>query len=281
MWKDGLERRRYCTCRLTYANVEHNRTVDADNALHFIFADSLVSIRLVCLCLCVQVYDDDARQPQMQPLRSTTTISTHHKAITFTASSSIMTTQTLLSLPREIRNIIYSYLFQELVVDWGYRPSPFPLGGHALARLHVREAPLSSVLLSCAQIYHEYRQDKRCSNLSVQVNVEDDLFLHLQEGQPTNHLRARKVLELIVRVDLVLCSVPTWGAHMEDVGDALDVLEPSIALLAPRLQIMRLVVLPLTQEQPVQYFKRDLKSVRARGAHGSAAATQTTLRLTE
>jgi hypothetical protein len=190
-----------------------------------------------------------------------------------------MTTHTLLSLPREVRNMIYSYLSQDLVVNWGYRPSPFPLGGHALARLHVREAPLPSVLLSCAQIYHEYRQDKRFSNLSVKVNVEDDVFLHLQEGQSTNHLRACEILRLIVQVDLTLYLESTWSSHMNDVVHALGVLELSIALLAPRLQTMRLVFLPLTQGDPVEYSKRDLKSVRARVAHGAATTTRTALGL--
>jgi hypothetical protein len=248
----------------------------ADNDLYYILADSLVLIRLayiLCLCrLCpryMMVCNHMCSRCIALPLSASSLL----KDCPIT-SSRLMSSATLLSLPREIRNMIYGYLSRELVIDWGYQPSPFPLGGHAAARLHVREAPLCNVLLSCAQIYHEYRQDKRFTNPSLEVNVEEDVLMHLREGTSTNHLRACKVLEQIVQVDLILYSTATWYSEFDDITDALDVLEPRIALLAPRLQTMRLVFLSVAEEDAVRYYTRDLKSVRARAAYGAAMRTQ-------
>lgn len=184
-----------------------------------------------------------------------------------------MSPPTLLSLPREIRNIIYGYLSKELVIDWGYQPSPFPLGGHALARLHIREAPLRSVLLSCAQIYHEYSQDKRFTDPSLEIHPFNDVFLRLQEGQSTNHVRACKVLDRIVRVDLFLYAKMTWCQEIIEVDNALEVLEPTIAMLAPRLHTMRLVFESF--EDPTQYITEDLKALRAKAARDASTMIQT------
>jgi hypothetical protein len=187
-----------------------------------------------------------------------------------------MSSPTLLSMPREIRNIIYGYLSHELVIDWGYRPSPFPLGGHALARLHIREAPLPSVLLSCAQIYHEYSQDKRFTNPSLEIHPFDDVSLRLQEGQSTNHMRACKVLERIVRVDFFIYAKMTWCQAIIEVDNALEVLEPTIALLAPRLHTMRLVF--ESYEDSTQYVTEDLKALRAKAARNASTMIQPSLR---
>jgi hypothetical protein len=188
-----------------------------------------------------------------------------------------MTSPTLLSLPREIRNIIYEYVSHELVIDWGYRPAPFPLGGHALARLRVREAPLLSVLLSCAQIYNEYSQDKRFTDPCLEINIANDVLLRLREGQSTNHLRACKVLERIVRVDFFLHLTTTWSKQVV----ALDVLEPSVVLLAPRLHTVESAFMSFAEDS-VQYTTKslkDLKALRAITTHAACATTQTTSRL--
>jgi hypothetical protein len=188
-----------------------------------------------------------------------------------------MTSPTLLSLPREIRNIIYEHVSHELVIDWGYRPAPFPLGGHALARLRVREAPLLSVLLSCAQIYNEYSQDKRFTDPCLEINIANDVLLRLREGQSTNHLRACKVLERIVRVDFFLHLTTTWSKQVI----ALDVLEPSVVLLAPRLHTVESAFMSFAEDS-VQYTTKslkDLKALRAITTHAACATTQTTSRL--
>jgi hypothetical protein len=176
-----------------------------------------------------------------------------------------MTSPTILSLPREIRNIIYDYLSHELVIDWGYRPSPFPLGGHALARLRVREAPLPNVLLSCAQIYHEYSQDVRFTDPLLEINVAEDVSSRLREGQSTNHLHACKVLGRIVRVDFFLYVTMTWSKQMI----ALDVLEPTIVQLAPRLHTVETAFISYAEDSVQYNTKRlkDLKVLRAFARH--------------
>lgn len=115
-----------------------------------------------------------------------------------------MTDVTLLSLPREIRNIIYSYLTHEVVVDWGYRHLSFPLGGHEVARVRIAEAPLPNVLLSCAQIYHEYSQDRRFVEPTVTVEISLDAMYTAREGQSTNEAQAERIFKASRRLGTVV-----------------------------------------------------------------------------
>jgi hypothetical protein len=148
-----------------------------------------------------------------------------------------MTSPTLLSLPREIRDIIYIHLSQEIVVDWGFRIRPFPLGGHDVLRLRVSEAPLTSVLLSCTQIYHEYSHNRQFRKPSITINVSEHKIAHMLQEAPTNQARALRILDKTSQIIFLVngeieSNVPRQCRNIED-------LSRSIGLLAPRLETIR------------------------------------------
>jgi hypothetical protein len=155
-----------------------------------------------------------------------------------------MSFTTLLTLPREIRNIIYTHLAHDITLDWGYCMFPFPIGGHRAVRLQVYDAPLPDVLLTCAQIYHEYRQDKRFETPSITINVSEDCTWRLLEGEPTNQARAFKVLGHVHRLEFSIDS--TKGENGMLLWQSIDELSQAIGVLAPKLEIIRVVARPLT-----------------------------------
>lgn len=150
-----------------------------------------------------------------------------------------MSSTTFLSLPREIRNIIYSHLSHDVVVDWGYKMFPFPLGGHAAVRIHLKNAPLPEVLRLCSQVYHEYRQEERHAKSHLAVDVSADRTWRLLEGQPTNQARAFKILEHIEHVDFFYNGASHDG--VEVAWESINNLSGAIGVLAPKLRTIRVV----------------------------------------
>ena len=71
----------------------------------------------------------------------------------------------LLTLPREIRNQIYSYLHKEVVVHTQRTPSVFAV------QLRLENVPYMSMLLINSQIYHEYREADCFQNLTAHFNL--------------------------------------------------------------------------------------------------------------
>jgi hypothetical protein len=150
-----------------------------------------------------------------------------------------MSATTFLSLPREIRNIIYSYLSHDIAVDWGYKMFPFPLGGHAAVQINLINAPLPKVLQLCSQMYHEYRQEGRHGKPYLAVDVSADRTWRLLEGQPTNQARVFKILEQIDHVDFFYSGTSHKG--VEIAWDSIDNLSGAIGVLAPNLRTIRVV----------------------------------------
>ena len=72
------------------------------------------------------------------------------------------------TLPREIRNQIYSYLHKEVVVHTQRSPSVF------VVQLRLENVPYMSVLLINSQIYHEYREADCFRNLAAHFNLSLD-----------------------------------------------------------------------------------------------------------
>jgi hypothetical protein len=75
----------------------------------------------------------------------------------------------LLTLPREIRNHIYSYLHKE--VDVHNECNPYPGPSILDVRVRLENAPYTSVLLINSQIYHEYREADCFRNLATHVDM--------------------------------------------------------------------------------------------------------------
>jgi hypothetical protein len=153
-----------------------------------------------------------------------------------------MSSSSLLSLPREIRNIIYSHLSHDITLDWGYRMFPFPLGGHCAVSIQVPDAPLPAVLLSCAQIYHEYSQDGRFRKPTITIGV--DSTFRLLECEPTNQARVFEILGAIRQVDFFIKSVDGESARAH--WASIDELSQAIAVLAPKLKTIRVIAKPVT-----------------------------------
>lgn len=100
-----------------------------------------------------------------------------------------------LTLPREIRNIIYDYLTQQVELDWGYELAPFPVGGHVAAKLVIPDAPLPSMLRVCSRVYEEYRQAKCFRRLTIKIDARRKSRSHLLENMDTNRARVASILE--------------------------------------------------------------------------------------
>jgi hypothetical protein len=150
-----------------------------------------------------------------------------------------MSAATFLSLPREIRNIIYGYLSHDIAVDWGYKMFPFPLGGHAAVQISLINAPLPEVLRLCSQVYHEYCEEGRYGKPHLAVDVSADRTWRLLEGQPTNQARVFKILEQIDHVDFFYNGASHEGVEMA--WDSIDNLGAAIGVLAPNLRTIRVV----------------------------------------
>jgi hypothetical protein len=154
-----------------------------------------------------------------------------------------MSSSNILALPREIRDIIYTNLTHDININWGYRTSSFPIGGHIAVRIKLRNAPIPAVLLTCTQIYHEYRENKRFKRPSVAVSVGTDCTWHLLECERTNQVQVSRVLENIQQLDILVDSAKEECG--QSLGLLVDELSRAIALLAPKLETIRVIAQPL------------------------------------
>lgn len=176
--------------------------------------------------------------------------------INFNSVSSNMSTPNLLSLPREIRSIIYSHLSESIIFDWGWRGFPFPIGGHEAVRVSVPEAPSMNVLLSCRQIYHEYSQERQFRKSVLAVYLFRTPHA-LPEGKATNDERVRNILRKVHKLHFVVQHTPhsTPQSRPDLTWMRSKVLIKKIEGLAPRLELMGMVV----RDQPY-YVARDMRT---------------------
>jgi hypothetical protein len=152
-----------------------------------------------------------------------------------------MSSTTILSLPREIRDIIYSHLHQDLSLDWGFRMYPFPLGGHCAVRMQMRYAPIPAVLRTCAQIYHEYSQDRQVRKPTI--TISGDSTFHMLESEPTNQARVFKVLGGIRLLNFLIDTKD--GESAKERWASINELSEAIAVLAPKLETIGVIATPL------------------------------------
>jgi hypothetical protein len=82
-----------------------------------------------------------------------------------------MASPSLLGLPRELRDIIYSYVHTEyLINEWAWRPRRQPSSDWAKGEIH--NAPAPSLLLVCSQLHDEYVQAQCFTDLSATLKID-------------------------------------------------------------------------------------------------------------
>jgi hypothetical protein len=82
-----------------------------------------------------------------------------------------MASPSLLGLPRELRDIIYSYVHTEyLINEWAWRPSRQPSSDWTKGEIH--NAPAPSLLLVCSQLQDEYVQAQCFTDLSATLRID-------------------------------------------------------------------------------------------------------------
>jgi hypothetical protein len=156
-----------------------------------------------------------------------------------------MSSVTLLSLPREIRDIIYSYLHQDLSLDWGFRMYPFPLGGHCAVQIQIQHVPIPALLRSCAQIYHECSQDTHFRKPTI--TISGDSTFHMLESEPTNQARIFKILGGIRHLNFLIDTED--GETAKERWASIDELCETIAVLSPKLETIRVIATPLSTSE--------------------------------
>jgi hypothetical protein len=100
----------------------------------------------------------------------------------------------LLTLPREIRNIIYSHLYQPFNFDWSYKILPFPQDGYYTVPFQIRNASLLNVLLSCTQIYDEYKENPAIRKPTIALDLGQRLVKRRNDTNSNSETRAKDVL---------------------------------------------------------------------------------------
>jgi hypothetical protein len=154
-----------------------------------------------------------------------------------------MSSTTFLNLPREVRNIVYSYLSHDIAIDWGYKMFSFPIGGHAAVKLQITNAPFPEVLLVCSQVYHEYRQEKRHGRPCLTIDVSPGRTWRMLEGQPTNQGRVFKILSRVSHLSFHYTSTSYHEVTLA--WETIEQLSGAMAVLAPDLRTIRVAKIPL------------------------------------
>jgi hypothetical protein len=95
------------------------------------------------------------------------------------------TTPSLLGLPRELRDEIYSYLHHETYVQWQWTPLEMTdLKFLGKQRLELHNAPQLSVLLAHSQLRDEYMESACFKNLSTSIRLRAHSNIRLPKPLP-------------------------------------------------------------------------------------------------
>jgi hypothetical protein len=149
----------------------------------------------------------------------------------------------LLGLPREIRDIIYGYLYHDIELDWGYSITPFPADAHYFQKVRFENLPLPNVHLSCSRLHEEYRQAKHLQTPSLTIFTTASGILPTQPTNPTNHVRVVEILRNIRHVDFVLGN--TDLIPLADSWRSVTDLSIPINLIAPKLNSIKVSTQPM------------------------------------
>jgi len=159
----------------------------------------------------------------------------------------------LLTLPREIRDLIFSYLVKDIDLDWGYMIFAFPIGGHNAVHVRYHDAPLLNVLLSCTQVYDEYSQGSCFKKPAASINVGKHSMQHLLENEPTNQARAMSVLRRTRHIDFHIDSADLSGSNV--MWTTIDQLSRAVSVVAPNLETISVVTRPLNSQSSSYQFQ--------------------------
>lgn len=81
-----------------------------------------------------------------------------------------------LSLPREIRDLIYAYVVQDVRYRHSFVTDAHPNGLHPrygnVIRVIFEDTPSVNLLLSQSQLYHEYKQATQTFQCSARIRVD-------------------------------------------------------------------------------------------------------------
>lgn len=179
----------------------------------------------------------------------------------------------ILSLPREIRNQIYSYLHQPLQLRWELNKHDV----HCVA-IKVPEAPVPAVFQTCTRLHEEYRESRMLRNLAATISTTratnhetaalTDLQCHAVQGSVIMHAKSapiENVATLLASIKNLTILVDNKRSMTEDssIWSELQTLE---SLLSPFHQTLSTVRIGFHQWQdphPLQMgSRRETKTYR-------------------
>ncbi|KAH7355489.1 hypothetical protein BKA66DRAFT_446565 [Pyrenochaeta sp. MPI-SDFR-AT-0127] len=113
----------------------------------------------------------------------------------------------LLCLPRELRDKIYTHLYQSVTLDWKWRATRTR---RALIEVTFKEAPVLSVLLTCTQLHDEYVEAKHFKNLSVMLNWGSMTMWRKSQTRSNNGRHMGTVLSRLRHATLITTRDINW-----------------------------------------------------------------------
>ena len=152
----------------------------------------------------------------------------------------------LLTLPREIRDLVYTYLSNDVEFEWGYRTFSFPLGGSHATTARVHGVPSLSALLTCTRIFEEYSAAPSFKNVSLSMTAGEDILRVLREDEATHQERALELFSHIQHVDFLIdtlslrISLRNW-VWMNGLTTIVSKMAPGMATVRVTAQRSRLI----------------------------------------
>lgn len=172
----------------------------------------------------------------------------------------------LLDLPREIRDHIYSYLYQPRQVRW-------EIGKHDVhcVSIHVPKAPIPAVLQTCTRLHEEYRQSRGLRTLAATISTtratnhataaSTDLQCHAVEGSVIMHAEPapiEHVAHLLASVRDLTILMNNKRSMKEDtpVWNELQTLESLLSPFHQTLTTIRIGIHQWQDPNPLQMNSR-------------------------
>jgi hypothetical protein len=121
------------------------------------------------------------------------------------------------SLPREIRDQIYGYLYSDTSFDWLFQYGRGNLR-HAIVRVEVRNVPLLNLLLACSRTYLEFTEPVNSKKLSMTLSCHSFELVNWDRArmQPrTKELHGLFGFGRLKHATMILCDVWPYFSQVE------------------------------------------------------------------